>query len=114
MKAHANAICERWIGSACREALDSLLIAGERHLWYVLTEYVEHYNRARPHRSLGLRAQLASEEPGQPMGEVVCRSRLGGLLNDYSRQAARSRARDFLYLAPPGCSPRHRGTGGLS
>ena len=60
----------------------------QRHLWYVLTEYVEHCKRARQHRSLGLRGPLASEEPGQPMGEVVCRSRLGGLLIDYSRRAA--------------------------
>jgi putative transposase len=81
-------VCERWIGSARREALDRLLIAGERHLGRVLSEYVEHYNLARPHRSLGLRAPLVGEEAAQPMGEVVCRSRLGGLLNEYSRQAA--------------------------
>jgi putative transposase len=84
----ANAVCERWIGSARREALDWLLITGERHLDRVLTEYVEHYNVARPHRSLGLRAPLGSGEPGQPIGEVVCRSRLGGLLREYSREAA--------------------------
>jgi putative transposase len=84
----ANAICERWIGSARREVLDWMLITGERHLGRVLSEYVEHYNVERPHRSLGLRAPLAEEEAGRPMGEVVCRSRLGGLLNEYSRQAA--------------------------
>jgi len=84
----ANAVCERWIGSARREALDWLLIAGERHLWRVLSEYVEHYNLERPHRSLGLRTRLASKEAGPRIGEVVCRSRLGGLLNEYSRQAA--------------------------
>jgi putative transposase len=84
----ANAICERWIGSARREVLDWMLITGERHLGRVLSEYVEHYNVERPHRSLGLRAPRAEEEAGRPMGEVVCRSRLGGLLNEYSRQAA--------------------------
>jgi putative transposase len=83
----ANAACERWIGSVHREALDWLLIAGERHLWQVLSEYVQHYNLARPHRSLGLRAPLGEEDSGQPIGEVVCRSRLGGLLHEYSRQA---------------------------
>jgi putative transposase len=67
--------------------LDWLLTAGERHLGRVLSEYVEHYNLAWPHRSLGLRPPLG-EEAGQPIGEVVCRSRLGGLLNEYSRQAA--------------------------
>ena len=84
----ANAVCERWIGSARREALDWLLITGERHLRHVLREYVEHYNLARPHRSLGLRAPLSREESGESIGEVVCRSRLGGLLNEYSRRAA--------------------------
>jgi putative transposase len=84
----ANAVCERWIGSARHEALDWWLITGERHLWQVLSEYVEHYNVARPHRSLGLRAPLGGEDSGQPTGEVVCRSRLGGLLHEYSRQAA--------------------------
>jgi putative transposase len=84
----ANAVCERWIGSARREALDWLLITGERHLRQVLSEYVEHYNLARPHRSLGLRAPLGEEDSGQPIGEVVRRSRLGGLLHEYSRQAA--------------------------
>ena len=84
----ANAVCERWIGSVRREALDWMLITSERHLGRVLTEYVEHYDLARPHRSLGLRAPLGREEPGRPIGRVVCRSRLGGLLREYSRQAA--------------------------
>jgi putative transposase len=72
----ANAVCERWIGSVRREALDWLLITGERHLRHVLKEYVEHHNLARPHRSLGLRAPLGRDELGEPIGEVVCRSRL--------------------------------------
>ncbi len=60
-----NAVCERWIGSARHEALDWLLITGERHLWQVLSENVEHHNLARPHRSLGLRAPLGEEESSQ-------------------------------------------------
>ncbi len=84
----ANAVCERWIGSIRREALDWLLIMGERHLRHVLREYVEHYNLARPHRSLGLRAPLGRQELGESIGGVVCRSRLGGLLHEYSRRAA--------------------------
>jgi putative transposase len=49
----ANAICERMIGTLRRELLDQLLITGERHLRQVLTEYLRHYNTARPHRALG-------------------------------------------------------------
>jgi putative transposase len=48
----ANAIAERWIGSARRECLDRMLIAGERHLRLVLGEYADHYNTRRPHRTL--------------------------------------------------------------
>jgi transposase InsO family protein len=47
----ANAIGERWVGSA-RECLDRILITGERHLRLVLDEYVGHYNVNRPHRAL--------------------------------------------------------------
>ena len=48
----ANAIAERWIASARRECLDRMLITGERHLWPVLSEYTDHYNQHRPHRTL--------------------------------------------------------------
>jgi transposase InsO family protein len=30
-----------------------MIVLNERHLLQVLREYVEHYNRKRPHRSLG-------------------------------------------------------------
>jgi putative transposase len=50
--ARANAIAERWIGSARRECLDQMLIAGQRHLRLVLGEYADHYNTHRPHRTL--------------------------------------------------------------
>ncbi len=49
----ANAICERVIGTLRRELFDRLLIVNERHLRQVLTEYLLHYNTARPHRALG-------------------------------------------------------------
>ena len=48
----ANAIAERCISSARRECLDRMLILSERHLRLVLSEYVEHYNVHRPHRTL--------------------------------------------------------------
>jgi transposase InsO family protein len=49
----ANAICERIIGTLRRELFDRLLIVNEHHLRRVLTEYLRHYNAARPHRCLG-------------------------------------------------------------
>jgi hypothetical protein len=48
----ANAIAERFVGTLRHECLDHLLITGLRHLAAVLREYVQHYNRHSPHRSL--------------------------------------------------------------
>ena len=48
----ANAICERIIGTVRRELFDRLLIVNEHHLRRVLTEYLRHYNAARPHRAV--------------------------------------------------------------
>jgi len=82
----ANAIAERWVGSVRRECLDWLLILGRRHLEEVLREYVAHYNAARPHRALELRAPLARGEPAQSAShveEVIRRDRLGGLIHEY-------------------------------
>src|SRR6266567_881864 len=52
----ANAHCERLLGSLRRECLDWLLVWDERHLLRILRQYFCHYNHARPHRALGLRA----------------------------------------------------------
>jgi transposase InsO family protein len=49
----ANAICERWIASARREAPTGSSSNGRRHLRHVLSEYVDHCNTHRPHRTLG-------------------------------------------------------------
>jgi putative transposase len=49
----ANAFCERVIGTLRRECLDWLIPLNERHLRQILTEWVAHYHRGRPHTSLG-------------------------------------------------------------
>jgi transposase InsO family protein len=84
----ANAIAERWVGTVRRECTDRMLIFGERHLRAVLAEYVEHYNRHRPHRSLHQRPP----QPRNPVmniqqASVTRRTILGGLINEYSQAA---------------------------
>lgn len=49
----ANAFCERLIGTIRRECLDFLIPLNERHLRKFLREWVVHYNKGRPHSSLG-------------------------------------------------------------
>jgi putative transposase len=49
----ANAFCERLIGTVRRECLAFMIPLSERHLRSILQEWVTHYNRGRPHSSLG-------------------------------------------------------------
>ena len=83
----ANAICERTIGTLRRELLDQLLIVNEHHLRRVLTEYLRHYNTARPHRALGqfAPAQAHTRPPEINLAEHRIRRKqvLGGLTHEY-------------------------------
>lgn len=49
----ANTFCERLIGTVRRECLEHMIPISERHLRQILREWVSHYNRGRPHSSLG-------------------------------------------------------------
>jgi putative transposase len=49
----ANAYCERLIGTVRRECLDFMIPLNERHLRRSLRCWVTHYNKGRPHSSLG-------------------------------------------------------------
>ena len=79
----ANAICERIVGTLRRELLDRLLIVNEHHLRQLLTEYLQHYNTARPHRFLGqLTPAQADTQPPELItspttGSAVSRSSAG-------------------------------------
>jgi putative transposase len=72
------------------ECLDSTLILGRRHLDRTLQTYVEHYNRQRPHRALGLASPLATAGEPIPVNphDVHRRDLLGGLIHEYDRVAA--------------------------
>ena len=85
----ANAIAERWVGSARRECLDRMLITTERHLRLALGEYADHYNTHRPHRAL--RQSPPARHPPPPAEvtgmRVLRRDRLGGLIREYAQIA---------------------------
>jgi putative transposase len=75
------------IGTLRREVLDQLLIVSERHLREVLTEYLRHYNTARPHRALDqlAPAQARSRPPEINLAEhqIHRKQVLGGLTSEY-------------------------------
>ncbi len=83
----ANAICERITGTLRRELFDRLLIVNEHHLRQVLTEYLQHYHTARPHRALGqlAPAQADTWPPKINLAEYRIRRKqvLGGLTHEY-------------------------------
>ncbi|GAG04335.1 unnamed protein product, partial [marine sediment metagenome] len=82
-----NAHAERWIRTVREECLDRIIVLNERHLRWVLNQFVYYCNQRRPHRSLKLQV------PDGPRvycreGNVARRQVLGGLINDYYREAA--------------------------
>jgi transposase InsO family protein len=88
----ANSLCERLIGTVRRECLDWIIPLSEGHLRKVLVSWMAHYNRGRPHSSLGpgipdpkLEA-LRIKPCGHclPIGhQVVATPILGGLHHEY-------------------------------
>jgi hypothetical protein len=90
-----NAVCERVIGTVRRECLDWLIPLSEGHLRLILKSWIAHYNRGRPHMSLGpgipnapasMKA-LPESSSRHRRGEsyaVRAASILGGLHHEYS------------------------------
>jgi putative transposase len=53
-----------------------------------IAEFLAHYHAERNHQGLDNCLIAPGEEVSRKHGEVLCRERLGGLLNYYYRQAA--------------------------
>jgi putative transposase len=84
-----KAYAERWVRSVKDECLSNLILFGEGALRHALQEYVEHYQRERPHQGKNNVMLIPAADDGQPRdGPVRCRERLGGLLRYYDREAA--------------------------
>src|SRR5215210_3889258 len=84
---NANAVAERVVRSIRAECLDHLLILNQRHLTFVLKQYLAYYNHRRPHQGLGqaLPVPLAPcpTAPAAPE-QVRCHPVLGGIIHDYA------------------------------
>jgi transposase InsO family protein len=75
------------IGTPRHELFDRLLIVSEQHPRRVLTEYLSHYNSARPHRTLGQLppAHAHARPPQIDLAERRVRRKqvLGGLTHEH-------------------------------
>ena len=89
----ANAFCERLVGTFRRECLAFVIPINERHLKMTVKEWGIHYNRGRPHSSLGPGIPGPNQEsvPASdhrhklPAGyRVVKAPVLGGLHHEYN------------------------------
>ena len=70
------------------ECLDRIVLLSEAHLRTAVSEYVNHYHLERHHQGLDGQLVDASDPAEHHDGSVVCRGRLGGMLNHYYREAA--------------------------
>jgi putative transposase len=86
---NCNPHAERFVKTVRSECLQHFVIFGERHLRHLLREFVCHYHGERFHQALDgqlIRPPVsASNDNGT--ATIHCRSRLGGLLNYYHREA---------------------------
>jgi putative transposase len=77
--------------TARTECLDHFVIFGERHLRYLLNQFVAHYHSERYHQGIGGRIIRPSPSTASDIavrGTIHCHSRLGGQLRFYQRLAA--------------------------
>jgi transposase InsO family protein len=84
----ANCYAERWVRTVRGECTDRMLIYSERHLRSVLDEYIDRYNRHRPHQSRQQRPPDSGESVVTPLDAPIRRRKvLGGVINEYYRAA---------------------------
>jgi uncharacterized protein (DUF488 family) len=76
---------ERVIGSIRRDALDHVIVLGERHLRRVLRSNVDYYHHCRTHRSLDMDAPEPRAIQPPEMGRVKKIPEVGGLHHHYER-----------------------------
>ena len=87
----ANAYAERWVRTLRHELLDRTIIWNHDQLERLVTDYIEHYNQHRPHRSLNQRppTPATADPPPKPpvTGTVLRTTSCDGLINEYRNAA---------------------------
>ncbi|GAC1553619.1 MAG: hypothetical protein NVS2B7_29610 [Herpetosiphon sp.] len=84
---NANAICERLMRSLRQECLDHVFVINERHVSKLLKQYVDYYNRYRPHQGIRQATPVHAEETEIRGGKIIAFPILDGLHHHYARVA---------------------------
>jgi hypothetical protein len=85
-----NPSAERFVKTIRSGCLNHLVFFGERHLHHVVRGFMAHYHAERFHQGLAgqlIQRPLGPANQNGSKGKVVCRQRLGGMLNFYVREA---------------------------
>ncbi|MHB8329561.1 MAG: integrase core domain-containing protein, partial [Acidimicrobiales bacterium] len=83
----ANAFAERFVRTVREDCLDHLLVFSRRHLEVVLSEYIHHYNHARPNRGLALDQPVPRAVASAATAMIIRRDIVGGVIHEYERAA---------------------------
>ncbi|MCP4604448.1 MAG: transposase [Proteobacteria bacterium] len=83
-----NAYAERFVLSIKTECLNRVIPLGENHLRALVDEYIRHYHEERNHQGLDNKLITPLKNDISSNSKIKCRSRLGGMLKYYYREAA--------------------------
>ncbi len=85
-----NGTAERWVLSARREMLDSVVVFNAEHLRRLLDNYIAYYHQDRPHLGLEKDAPMPRPVSNKPRGggTVIALPRVGGLHHRYEWRLA--------------------------
>ena len=83
-----NAIAERFVKCIREACLNHLVLIGEASRHRATSQFLLHYHHERNHQSLENKILKPEFTPFPDVGPIRRRSRLGGMLNYYYRQAA--------------------------
>lgn len=87
-----NGRCERFIETIKLECLAKFIIFGQRHLDYLVSEFVDYYNTVRSHMERAHLPPVRVKDPDEVVtlqpDEIEVRSYVGGLVKGFRRRAA--------------------------